>query len=182
MESEVENKTEKKYTKGELVQILQENNCPQHVINHSIAVCDKAEELSQNFPVNKYFITAGALLHDIGRSSTHGIEHGVIGAKIARNKGFPEEICKIIERHIGTGITKEDAKKLGLEAKNYIPQTLEEKIVCHADNLISGTEEVSTDYTQSKWSKRMGDKHRSINEIVEMHEDLKPRKKWIHDL
>jgi len=28
-----------------------------------------------------------------------------------------------------------EAKKLGLPAKDFIPETLEEKIVCHADNL-----------------------------------------------
>ena len=81
-------------------------------------------------------VEAGALLHDIGRSKTHDIRHALEGVKIARSYGVPEEVIKIIERHIGAGLPAMEAKKLGLPARDFIPETIEEKIVCHADNLI----------------------------------------------
>lgn len=80
-------------------------------------------------------VRAGALLHDIGRGRTHGIRHAVTGAELARDMGLPEELALIIERHIGAGIESEEAKRLGLPPKEYLPLTTEEKIVAHADNL-----------------------------------------------
>ena len=54
-------------------------------------------------------VFVGALLHDIGRSKTHGIGHAVAGARIALENGLDEKLVKIIERHIGAGIPKEEA-------------------------------------------------------------------------
>ncbi len=58
------------------------------------------------------------MLHDIGRSKTHGISHAVEGAKIVKQYGYPEEVQNIVERHIGAGITEEESVKLGLP-KNH---------------------------------------------------------------
>ena len=80
-------------------------------------------------------VRAGALLHDLGRGRTHGLRHAVAGAELAREMGLPEELQLIIERHIGAGIESEEAKRLGLPPKDYLPLTIEEKIVAHADNL-----------------------------------------------
>ncbi len=63
------------------------------------------------------------------------------GRKIVKQYGYPEEVQNIVERHIGAGITEEESVKLGLPKKSYIPQTIEEKIVAHADNLLSGTKD-----------------------------------------
>ena len=59
-------------------------------------------------------ISRGALLHDIGRSRTHGIEHAYLGADILRRRGLDEPIVRIVERHIGAGIDPEEAAELGL--------------------------------------------------------------------
>jgi len=80
-------------------------------------------------------VRAGALLHDIGRGRTHGMRHAVAGAEMARELGLPEEIALIIERHIGAGVEREEAVRFGLPPKEYIPLSIEEKIVAHADNL-----------------------------------------------
>jgi len=85
-------------------------------------------------------VVAGALLHDVGRSRTQGIFHSVAGADIAKSRGLPEELVRIIRRHLGAGLTWEEAKALGLPRGNYLPETLEEKIVTHADNLVGDTE------------------------------------------
>ncbi len=116
--------------------LLQQYGCSQKVISHCQAVRDIALAIAKRTNANMRLVEAGALLHDIGRSKTHGIFHAVEGARIARELELPDALVLIIERHIGAGLPKEEAKKLGLPEKEYIPQTLEEKIVCHADNLI----------------------------------------------
>ena len=118
------------------IELLRENGCSEEVINHCKAVRDLAVRIAGKTNANIELVEAGALLHDIGRSKTHGIKHGIEGAKIARGIGLPERIVRIIERHLGAGIPKDEAVKLGLPNRNYIPKTLEEKIVAHTDNLI----------------------------------------------
>ena len=138
----------------EEIEILKKEKTPQNVIDHSIAVCEKAQRIALNFPkADKELIRKGALLHDIGRSRTHGIRHAVVGCKIAREYGYSKDVLNIIERHIGAGITKEESSALGLFEKSYVPQSHEEKIVAHADNLISGTKEVDVDFVFcGKWN------------------------------
>ncbi|HEC82054.1 MAG TPA: HDIG domain-containing protein [Thermoplasmatales archaeon] len=120
----------------ECIRILEEQGCSPEVIAHCKAVRDVAVRIAECTNADKKLVEVGALLHDIGRSKTHGITHGVEGARIAREIGLPEEVIGIIEHHLGAGISEEEAKKLGLPPKDYTPKTLEEKIVAHADNLI----------------------------------------------
>lgn len=155
------------------IEILKKEKTPQNVIDHSIAVYNKALEIAENFPdANLELIKKGALLHDIGRSRTHGITHAVEGREIAREYGYDEDVLNIIERHIGAGITKEEAKNLGLFEKSYVPETLEEKIVAHADNLISGTEEVDVDFVIAKWKSRMDNPDDNIERLIKLDEEL----------
>ncbi len=116
--------------------LLQGVGCSAEVIAHCCAVADVAVCIARRVDADVRLVEAGALLHDIGRSQIHGIQHAVVGARIAKKLGMPEGICRIIERHIGAGIPKGEAAALGLPVKGYMPETLEEKIVAHADNLI----------------------------------------------
>jgi len=155
------------------IEILKKEKTPPNVIDHSVAVCKKAFEIAQNFPqANLELIEKGALLHDIGRSRTHGIRHAIVGVEIAREYGYSEDVLNIIERHIGAGITKEEAKNLGLFEKSYVPQSLEEKIVAHADNLISGTKEVNVDFVIEKWKSRMENPDDNIKRLIKLDEEL----------
>ena len=154
------------------VEILKHLNCPDHLINHSKAVCEKALKLSSNFDVDIELVKTGALLHDIGRSKTNGIDHAVVGAEILKSMGFPDSIANIALRHIGAGIPKEEAMLLGLPTKDYIPLTLEEKIVAHADNLIHWDKEVDLDFVIKKWKERLGENHPSIPRIIKLHHEI----------
>ena len=155
------------------IEILKKEKTPPNVIAHSIAVCKKSMEIAENFPeADKDLIRKGALLHDIGRSRTHGITHAIEGRKIASEYGYGEDVLNIIERHIGAGITKEEASALGLFEKSYVPETLEEKIVAHADNLISGTKEVDVDYVIKKWKSRMENPEDNIKRLIKLDEEL----------
>ncbi|MDI6917425.1 MAG: HDIG domain-containing protein [Thermoplasmatales archaeon] len=117
--------------------MLRDAGCSREVVEHCKTVTKLALKIAGKCNANIELVEAGALLHDIGRSRTHGVMHGVEGAKIGRKFGLPDEIVNIIERHLGGGISKEEATKIGLPEKDYTPVTLEEKIVCHADNLIA---------------------------------------------
>ena len=155
------------------IEILKKEKTPKKVIAHSKAVCKKALQIAQNFPeADKELIRKGALLHDIGRSRTHGITHAVVGREIAEGYGYSEDVLNIIERHIGAGITADEAKKLGLFEKSYVPETLEEKIVAHADNLISGTKEVDVEYVIKKWQSRMDEPEENIKRLIKLDEEL----------
>lgn len=154
------------------VKILESLNCPKHLIEHSKAVCKKALDLSSNFDVDIELVKTGALLHDIGRCKTNSIDHGIVGALILNNLGFNLKVSNIALRHIGAGIPKKEAQMMGLPPKNYIPITLEEKIVAHADNLIHGSKEVNLDFVIKKWTEKLGNHHPSIPRIIKLHNEI----------
>lgn len=156
------------------IKLLERENTPENVIEHCKAVCRKSLKIAVNFNnADKDLIRKGALLHDIGRSRTHGITHAIEGVEIARKYGYPVEVLNIIERHIGAGITAEEAVKLGLPEKSYVPETIEEKIVAHADNLISGTKEVDIDFVIEKWKRTIEDSDDNIKRLIELDNELK---------
>lgn len=155
------------------VEILKRLNCPDHLIKHCEAVCKKALKLSSNFDnVNIELVKTGALLHDIGRSKTNGIDHAVVGAEILKDLGFSDSVANIALRHVGAGIPKEEAIQLGLPPEDYIPVTLEEKIVAHADNLTHWDKEVDLDFVINKWKEKLGENHPSIKRIIELHKEI----------
>ena len=155
------------------IELLKKENTPENVIAHCKAVCKKSMKISANFDdVDEDLIRKGALLHDIGRSKTHGITHAIEGVEIAKKYGYSGEVLNIIERHIGAGISESEAVKLGLPKKSYIPQTLEEKIVAHADNLISGSEEVDIDFVIAKWKRNIEDSEDNIKRLIELDNEL----------
>ncbi len=155
------------------VEILKRFNCPDYLIKHCKAVCKKALDLSSNFDdIDIKLVKTGALLHDIGRCKTNGIDHAIVGAEILKDLGFSEDVANIALRHIGAGIPKDEAVELGLPPQDYIPLTLEEKIVAHADNLVHWDREVDLDFIIKKWKKKLGEDHPSIKRIIELHSEV----------
>ena len=162
-------------TKAEALKLLKDSGVDASVIVHCQTVSALALKIGRRCtkPVDLKLIEVAGLLHDIGRSATHGIDHAVEGGKIAKSKKLPDEIVRIIERHIGAGLTKEDAERLDLPKKSYLPETLEEKIVAHADNLLSGTKKVPIAQTiaglirkhEEEGAKRMLSLHKELSEL-----------------
>lgn len=154
-------------------ELLKKENTPENVISHCEAVCKKAMEIASNFDnADIDLIRKGSLLHDIGRSKTHDITHAIVGVEIAKKYGYSQDVLNIIERHIGAGITKDESKKLGLPEKSYVPQTFEEKIVAHADNLVSGSDEVNVEYVIEKWKHRIDEPDDNIKRLIELDKEL----------
>lgn len=157
---------------------LDDSGCPTNVIAHSKAVSKKAVFIGINYSdlngtmVDMELVEFGALVHDIGRSKTHSIKHAVKGAEILRNLNFPENYINITLKHIGAGIPLDEAEMLGLPKEDYMPATIEEKIVAHADNLINGTIEVDIEFVVKKWEGTFGKNHPAIKRIKKLHKEL----------
>jgi len=157
-------------TPDECITLLKEAGCSDEVISHCKAVRDVALRIAKKTNADLKLVEAGALLHDIGRSKTHGISHAIEGVKIAKKLGLSEKIINIIERHIGAGLPMQEAKKLGLPSRDYLPESLEEKIVCHADNLIDNCKPQKI---EAEVQRALVDGHNEYAiRLVELHKEL----------
>ena len=164
----------------ECIGLLRQSGCSEKVLNHCMAVRDYAVRIAVKADADVVLVEAGALLHDIGRCVTHGIFHGVEGGRVAKKLGLPIAIVNIIERHVGAGISKVEAKKMGLPVKDYSPVSLEEKIVCHADSLINDVIQVSLEAQVenargkglNEYAERLVFLHRELSNICGMDVNL----------
>jgi uncharacterized protein len=171
--------TEKLPSPQTVLKLLSESGCSKKVIAHCKAVSGLAVKFANSckqrgLKVDVELVEVGALLHDIGRSKTHTVNHGIVGVEIAQSLNLPQSIISIIERHVGGGITANEAEKLGWPVKNYLPTTLEEKIICYADKLIEGRKVVPIERTLNSLSLELGEKHPAIARIERLHEELSP--------
>jgi uncharacterized protein len=159
------------------LKLLSQSGCSSRVIAHCKVVTALAVQIAKacekkGLNVDIKLVEVGALLHDIGRSKTHGVDHVIRGAEIARSLNLPESVVSIIERHAGGGITLDEAKKLGWPIKSYVPNTLEEKIVAYADKLIEGLRRVPVERTVKKLSRELGKNHSSVARVKKLHEEF----------
>ena len=137
------------------------------VMERALAICDRHRELN----LDRNFIVEAAMLHDIGICRCHApgilcygsepyICHGRIGAEMLRQAGFPRH-ARVCERHTGAGLTKTEIiqQNLPLPHEDFLPETLEEKLICYADKFYSKTHpEVEKTIEQAERSlKRFGE-------------------------
>jgi len=126
------------------IDLLKKAGCKPKVIAHCRAVCDCARGYAKKTPLaDTDLVVAGALLHDIGRGSTHSLGHAQRGADLLRGMKYPERLVRIVECHTGAGLTADECTLLGLLPRDCMPLTIEEKIVTNADNLIAGAKRVT---------------------------------------
>jgi uncharacterized protein len=113
----------------------------------------KVADQNPQYKVDREYLEAAGMLHDIGIFMTNAPEigcfgnqpyicHGFLGRELLEKEGLPE-IAPVCERHIGTGITIGEIKERGLPfpIRDMTPQTVEEKIVCYADKFFSKSSE-----------------------------------------
>jgi len=129
-----------------------DTKCRGIFLQHSRQVADKAIGIARrcNLDIPLETVETAAMLHDIGIFLTnapdidcHGTEHyichGILGADLLRKEGIDEAIARVAERHTGAGLTIDDIEhqQLPLPRKDYIPETLLEKLICYADKFFS---------------------------------------------
>jgi uncharacterized protein len=124
------------------------------LLKHSFDVANRALKIADNHPefqIDKQFLYEAAMLHDIGIVYVDApaifcygkepyIKHGLLGGEILRKEGFPDH-ARVAERHTGTGLTCQTIlqQALPLPPADYVPETLEEQIICYADKFYSKT-------------------------------------------
>ena len=123
--------------------LLKKYGSSDRIVSHCQACARISKLLSeraagQGHPVNEQAAAAGALLHDIGRTQTQLVGHGYVGAGILEKEGVDSAVVEIVKRHVGAGISPEEAVALGFPPGDYVPRTLEQKIVCFADKMLDG--------------------------------------------
>ncbi|MDR1403956.1 MAG: HDIG domain-containing protein [Candidatus Methanoplasma sp.] len=178
------------------LRILEEAGCRKRVIVHCCTVGAVAEEMLSGIKADRRMVMAGSLLHDIGRSVDNGIMHALIGSQIIERMGYSDELVSIIRKHTGAGLDGSDIADMGLPPGDYIPRTLEEKIVAHADNLVSDNRVVghvhSAEKLRSKGAFRGADRmetlHWELSRLYGMDLDVipdvigeYPELRWISD-
>ena len=131
-----------------------ENELRRILMVHSRQVADRCLLIASKHPelrLDREFLEEAAMLHDIGiyRTNAPGIQcfgtepyirHGLIGGQILREKGW-ERHARVCERHTGTGLTAWDIEQqqLPLPHEDFMPEVLEEQVVCYADKFYSKT-------------------------------------------
>ncbi len=124
------------------------------LIRHSEQVREKALAIAEKVPHLKPdldFIAEAAMLHDIGIYRTAAskigclgrapyICHGVIGREILDQYGWNAHAL-VCERHVGVGFSVADIRTQGLPLpeREMLPTTIEEVIICYADEFFSKT-------------------------------------------
>ncbi len=123
-------------------------------IRHCRSVAELALRINteRHLGLDPETVETAAMLHDIGifKTDADGIQcfgsepyirHGIIGAELLRDEGIPEEIARVAERHTGAGITADDIIEMGLPLprRDYMPETLLERLICYADKFYSKT-------------------------------------------
>jgi uncharacterized protein len=122
------------------------------LIKHGRQVAHKALEIADrvaHLKPDQTFLEQAAQLHDIGIFLTNSpelgcfgknsyVEHGYLGHKILDKIGLPAHAL-VCERHVGVGMTAEDIRHQGLPlpARDMIPVSIEEQIICYADKFYS---------------------------------------------
>ena len=140
----------------ELIHKYYADNAPleQILLRHSEAVMHRAMQIVACHPewrLDETFLAEAAMLHDIGilRCNAPSIQcfgtepyirHGLLGGEILRSEGLPRH-ARVAERHTGTGLTVKEIRSqaLPLPEQDFVPETLEEQIICYADKFYSKT-------------------------------------------
>lgn len=158
-------------SEDECIELLLEAGCKRRVVIHCCTVEAVAKEIvSRVKGADPDLVAAGALLHDIGRSVDHSIMHAYIGSQIVQAHGLPQSIVDIVRKHTGAGLDAEDVEELGLPDADYMPRTLEEKIVAHADNMVSDNKVVKHSHSSDKLRNKGAE--RGADRIDALHAEL----------
>lgn len=136
---------------------------------HSELVARKALEIAtrKNLEIDEDFVYSASMLHDIGVVKCHApsiycygnapyICHGIEGGFLLREEGLPTHAL-VCERHTGSGLTKEEIKlnNLPLPPQDFLPISLEEKLICYADKFFSKSGDIEREKTFDEVLKSM---------------------------
>jgi len=125
------------------------------LLRHGELVAGKALAVLEGAPwldADREFVAQAALLHDIGIGRTRCPQlgctgdlpyvcHGIEGRAILESMSLQPHAL-VCERHVGVGIRADETltRKLPLPARDMLPISVEERLICYADKFFSKTE------------------------------------------
>lgn len=170
----------------------QEPGLRQLLLTHSVCVAKKALEIADHYAsenpdkiIDRDFIAKASLLHDIGIQNCDApdiycfgqlpyICHGVEGSRMLAEKGLIR-YAFVCERHTGSGLTAEEIEEeaLPIPARDMLPVSIEEKIICLADKFFSKnpaslTREKSIDEVRKSISKFGDAPMQRLNDLISL--------------
>lgn len=154
----------------ECLSLLDKYGANEQLKRHSIMCAKTALMMAEGCDADRRLVEAGALLHDIGKTVTITIFHGVEGYRILKGENYDEVIARFCSTHVGAGLLKKTARKMKLPDMNYIPKTLEEKIVCGSDTLLKGDRIVPLEETAKDYERK--GLHSEVKRLEKLHEEL----------
>lgn len=156
---------------------------------HSEMVAKKALKVADEskLDIDKDFVYDASMLHDIGIFKCNApdiycngdqpyIRHGIIGGELLRREGL-EKYARVCERHTGAGLTAKEIAETGLPLPHmdFLPESLEEKLICYADKFFSKSgnfrEEKSLERVRTSMAKFGKD---SLNRFEALHSLFTP--------
>jgi len=128
-------------SEGEALALHKKYGSNERIVSHCRTVAKVASLLADEFRMqgkaaDARVVAAGALLHDIGRTRVQTVGHGLEGSMMLEGEGVEKSVVDVVRKHVGAGISELEAKSLGLPPLDYVPSTLEERIVCFADKMV----------------------------------------------
>lgn len=146
----------------------------QEVYGHCRIVWSVAKNLieSHHIVVDEEVIKAGCLLHDIGvyklwdpvtneMNWKKYTSHAVLGEALLKSESIAKALCNIVLHHAGVGISRSDVitRRLSIPARDYFPETIEERLVMYADKFHSKSAPTSFYSVEGyrDYSKKFGD-------------------------
>ncbi len=179
----MENKTDRRRTRGKDTLIKKEveelikHGCNDYIIQHGLLVMNVSNKMIKELKragvdIDEKSILRGAILHDIGRSKEHSVRHGFLGGEILKKDGYDRKVIKIVENHVGGGIDRQDCAKLGIPERDFIPTSLEEKIVCLADKYVEDNQIKPLEETLSKFDEILGEGNKANKRILKIKKEI----------
>lgn len=145
-------------SRHESIKLLAEYGKGAAWVRHCLAVADSASKLGfvldSRYAIDHHYLWSAALLHDIGRCVTHDpIMHGVEGYNLLMKLGHNREAF-VCSSHILFGLEASEALQFGLPAHDFIPRTIEQRIVPLVDLMIEGVQPTTLNRRFSSLHKR----------------------------
>lgn len=156
-------------------------------LRHCESVAGMALEIAERkqLDLSPSLIASAAMLHDIGIFMTDapGIQcfgsqpyicHGVLGAELLRKEGMDESLARVAELHTGSGLTEKEIveQNLPLPHRDYLPQSLLERLICYADKFYSKSGDMNRNPIDKVRSQMARFGNDSLRRFEELHKEF----------
>jgi uncharacterized protein len=158
-------------TRDEARKLVADLGLDEKVREHSEGVAHRAETICEILEAAKHKIDTetvviAALLHDIGRSRSHGLDHAQISAEILKEKGY-NKLAAIVEVH-------------ALPRTAELP--LEAKVLIYADTTTGPDGEAIDPMIKLEFLRRLGEEWKNEKERLMAKETYEVKRRIVSEI